>query len=778
MNPCLQEALAIRERKLRPTLCVGKHPIGVGWDENSVGNAWGKKVWSPDEIERAFDVRPELNVGIQMGPPSMLDTRGVIDIEADSPEEEADFASLFEGVDVPVTPTFASKRGKHRLFAWHDRLGQCETDGHGVIYFGKLGCRIGAAGKQVHSCVPPSVNTDGTRREWLVSLDDADLAPLPEVIVDRLIAASKHKQNGHKSNGSANNSTMPPDKYAQAFEQCRQKIATMPPAVDGGDAEGVPGGKRTFTVACEIFRHGLNREDAAKVLQEYSARCLPPWAEHELQHKLDDAERKVHEAGEFGCRMKEPPCVTNVGRKTTVDEDGEEQVVAFPLSIEEIIDKTREQTEDWPRRVGNQLFVHEGEAVNWLQNTDSLFGYLHAAVGRVTWAEGASLVRRPEFQSRLSHTATAYEAVENLPHFPPRSNTYYAHREIKPGDGKKLDALLRMFCPATEIDGDLIKAAFATAFWGGPGGARPAFVFTSDDGRGVGKSTISKVIGKLCGGLFDFSNGEDVATIKKRLLTTESATTRVTLIDNIKSNKLSWAELESFVTAAVISGHRLYAGERTRPNTLLWTLTLNGPAMSRDMAQRSVLVKLKRPEHDGDWEKNVNELIDAHRWDIIADVAAFFASTAIQLDRHSRWGYWEREVLARLPEPNDAQQVILDRQSVVDVDEDEAQEFEEFVAGELERLGYDIDNEAVHIPGIVAREWMFKARGERLTTTAITRMVRQWANEGSSAAIQVSPSRAHGRGLRWAKCPNFSSIATDLERRIREDRAIFGGDSI
>jgi len=195
---------------------------------------------------------------------------------------------------------------------------------------------------------------------------------------------------------------------------------------------------------------------------------------------------------------------------------------------------------------------------------------------------------------------------------------------------------------------------------------------------------------------------------------------------------------------------------------------MNGLAMARDMAQRSVIIKLKRPTYSGDWEAELQAFIEAHRWEIVADIAAFFAGPVYPLEKHTRWGLWERDILARLPEPADIQRTILDRQSIVDVDEDEAGEFEDYIACELERLGYDPESEWVFIPGFVAREWMMKARGERMTTTAVTRMVNQWSNEGTAMAIKVNPSRKNGRGLLWAKCPRPPFTCTDLEERQRQ----------
>lgn len=443
------------------------------------------------------------------------------------------------------------------------------------------------------------------------------------------------------------------------------------------------------------------------------------------------------------------PCVTNLGSRTEVDEDGNEQKVTYALSIDEIMEKVRLDTGDWPRRVDDRPFVDEGHQITWLSDSDAAFGYFHAAIGKVTWCDGPSLVRRRELYARLTQTGTAYDAIEHFPHFPPMSRHYYAHPEVKPGNGEALKGLVSFYCPATPIDRDLIFASYVTLFWGGACGARPAFVVTSPDGRGVGKTKLAMHAGLLTGGVFDFSNGEDAATIKKRLLTASAAIKRVCLIDNIKVSKFSWPEAEAMLTSNTISGHKLYSGERDRPNSLSWYLTLNGPGMSRDYAQRSVIIQLKRPVYSGTWEEDVAAYIQGKRWEIIADVAAFFQQPAVKLASSSRWGLWERDVLARLADPYETQTVIAERQAAVDVDEDEAGEVEDYIRQQLERYGYDPAESWVHIPNGIGLEWIMAASNQRLTTTGMKRMVNQWCDEGMTKRLTVNPCKVFGRGLLW-----------------------------
>ena len=84
--------------------------------------------------------------------------------------------------------------------------------------------------------------------------------------------------------------------------------------------------------------------------------------------------------------------------------------------------------------------------------------------------------------AEMVRTARAYRAIEIMPHSPKIEGHYYACQFPKPGDGKTLEKLLDRVSPATPIDRDFLCAAFVTPMWGGPCGARPAFVVTSDAG--------------------------------------------------------------------------------------------------------------------------------------------------------------------------------------------------------------------------------------------------------------------------------------------------------
>src|SRR5262249_29898703 len=137
------------------------------------------------------------------------------------------------------------------------------------------------------------------------------------------------------------------------------------------------------------------------------------------------------------------------------------------------------------------------------------------------------------------------------------------------------------------LDRSLIEACLMTLVWGGAPGARPAFLIQSNEeevrdpekGRGTGKTKLCKIMAALVGGSVDIRPSDDVQKIMGRLLSPEAASRRVALIDNIKSTRFSWDDLENLITANVLSGHRYFVGEGRRQNNLTWLMTLNGASL-------------------------------------------------------------------------------------------------------------------------------------------------------------------------------------------------------
>jgi hypothetical protein len=71
------------------------------------------------------------------------------------------------------------------------------------------------------------------------------------------------------------------------IEKAPRYLDRMPPAVSGQS-----GHDQTFRVACVLCQgFGLSADEARPLMHEYSIRCVPPWSEREIEHKLLDAAR-------------------------------------------------------------------------------------------------------------------------------------------------------------------------------------------------------------------------------------------------------------------------------------------------------------------------------------------------------------------------------------------------------------------------------------------------------------------------------------------------------
>jgi hypothetical protein len=384
-------------------------------------------------------------------------------------------------------------------------------------------------------------------------------------------------------------------------------------------------------------------------------------------------------------------------------------------------------TGGWPKRIDERLFVVDAEGrPQWLLKTEELFAWLGGQFATsdasgIRWGQGEDRISPSVFAAHLRQNVERFDAIERLPHYPPISHCYYLPSPLPSSDGSALRELLARFHPATPADADLIHALFLTLFWGGAPGQRPAFLIDSeyDDvqrGRGIGKSKLMQAAARLAGGHIDARPGEDFDKLLTRLLSPAALDRRIATLDNVKTLRFSWADLEALVTADIISGRCLYIGEGWRLNTLTWIITLNGANLSRDMAQRCVPIRLRRPLHDPDWETKTWRLIDERRQTIIADIIDQLRQPTPSLPHYSRWSAWEQAVLAHVADPVAAQQQIEERQASMDDDQAEADLVRQAFVAELNRRGHLSEEEAVWIPSTTAAEIVNAATGERYPT--------------------------------------------------------------
>ena len=443
---------------------------------------------------------------------------------------------------------------------------------------------------------------------------------------------------------------------------------------------------------------------------------------------------------------------------------------AEPVPMQLIVVNLLERVGKDLHKTASKLFAHvQGETkIDWLPNTASLFGWIQSKLGTINWNRGNNLVTKDEFAAELLRCVSPVAAVEKLPHFPPIDGHYYLCPPPTPGDGEALAKLIDRYKFATEYDRELATAMFVTAVWGGPPGCRPAWLITSQLGRGRGKSTLAQHMAEMFGGCVDISPNEDITVVKKRLLSKEAEFVRVGLLDNLKSTRFSWGEFEAMLTSTEINGWEVYVGDSRRPNLLTWIITLNGASLSTDMAQRVIEIQLGEPSYTETWEEDSRKLIESTRPAVIADCVAFLQRPAKRMKSNSRWATWEGAVLSRCDHPDECFDLIKERRGAVDVEEEESEIIESYFAGRLEWLGYNPDTVDVFIPNDLAAQWYNKATGDNRKTTGVTRSLKQLHDEKKIHRLQPYRTTDAGRerGFRWCGPHVVADTEYDIRYRL------------
>jgi hypothetical protein len=443
-----------------------------------------------------------------------------------------------------------------------------------------------------------------------------------------------------------------------------------------------------------------------------------------------------------------------------IHKNGKEDEIRAGLRIEEIASRLEVLARGWPKRVQEKLFIPtQDHQPVYLDSAPRLIAWVDS-LAKVRWQAGSSFITQERFYEHLRMGAEQFDAIETLPHWPAIPGIYYLHAEVPKAAGL-LDRLLGFFSPKSSLDRELIKTLILTLFWGGSPGSRPAFLVTgpdqdSEQGRGVGKSRLCQILGEeLGGGYVDVSPTDAIADVKSRLLSTESGRKRAVMLDNVKTHKFSWADLEGLITSSEVSGWSLYEGEGRRPNTLVWMITLNGATLSKDMAQRCIQIKLSRPKFKASWESEVREFIRSNRWGLLADIRELLLANSQLLYPETRWSAWERDVLGKTLAWATLQTEIVKRQKAIDDDDDERSHVAQFFVERLKERGHMPDLETVRIPSLIAAEWVSDATRTKYPTN------RASAFLGGLSIPQLRKSNRSGwRGWVWK-----GEKSQDLEAR-------------
>lgn len=464
--------------------------------------------------------------------------------------------------------------------------------------------------------------------------------------------------------------------YYDALLKSKKKVMKkdIPLLADGK----IPEGSRNntlFKFLQQLRQEGVSIEEARAAIPDFCRKCDPPYDEAE-------ALKTVESVFSYNTpvRRKKTLAKLNYILEKSVNEDGETSSKIKPLPFNEVSDKVAGLLDGEVANVYGELVLlpsePDDEAVS-LKTTADLFALLGNLFKDVPdWKKGQNYMTKEELLSSLKVVLPTLQSIEKVPHYPPMKSVHYALPELPEPDMTTLEKFLNFFSPETEYDRDLILAMFLTTLWGGPAGQRAPFLVTSKDGRGVGKSTLAETAAKLLNQIpIQASTRLDSDALTTRLLSWEAMKSRIVLFDNEvgTQQKISNAGMASLFTTGQISGRKLYVGEASRPNHLVWIMTLNSVTLDSDFASRCIPIALKKPSDSVNWQEKLNTFIEENRWILIATMITLLKQETAYVPPKTRWGLWENQVLSKVPGLNrgDVLELVVARQKEYDNDLDE-----------------------------------------------------------------------------------------------------------
>lgn len=112
-----------------------------------------------------------------------------------------------------------------------------------------------------------------------------------------------------------------------AIRRAKSYLARMDPAISGQNGHDV-----CFRAACVCVEgFNLSEEEAMQAIQDWNARCVPPWNDRELRHKIRSAAKVATNRGYLLFAEKEPECSASSAENPAAEPVQEEDATAADI---------------------------------------------------------------------------------------------------------------------------------------------------------------------------------------------------------------------------------------------------------------------------------------------------------------------------------------------------------------------------------------------------------------------------------------------------------------
>lgn len=374
-----------------------------------------------------------------------------------------------------------------------------------------------------------------------------------------------------------------------------------------------------------------------------------------FKNRKEHSARNENDAVATARELNQTP-FSNFRIVSELDKKGKVKEVEKPIDTNSLLLECRARFLDFPKKLNQVLFDRDRKTneIRFIHSADALFAWIaRKSRHNVEWSNARGCVSQAQFFQALTQDAASYEGIAKAPHFPTRPEIFYIHKPLPRLDQdapSQLDIFLSFFAPANETYRVLIKALIMAPMFFGSNAPRPAWVIDSVDGKGVGKTTLVKLLAELYEeapiDLDGQSVKNDFTSLVKRLISSEGRSRRIALLDNVQGTFRS-QNLARLITMQTVSGVAPYGrGEETRVNDLTYIITSNAASLDDDIAQRCYTIKLKRAVRAASWEARVRKFIALNRETLFAEIFSLLQSPKVKIENPvTRYPEFEVSVL-------------------------------------------------------------------------------------------------------------------------------------
>jgi len=264
----------------RQYLAKGYQPIPVpAGMKGPRRRGWNATRFGAEAVDEYF--RTPGNIGLLLGEPSGW----LVDVDLDGAD-----AVRLAGQFLPPTNAKTGRASKPDSHWWYKCKGAVTQQFKHPATSGMI-VEIRSTG--VQTLVGPSIHPSGepysVLEEEPAEIDPDTLATAVKALAD---AVAGPKRRSRKQARQTQRESRPLGDEPSVLRRARAYLNNIPGAVSGS------GGHSQTYAAATAMVHGFALDPAVAfdlLMREFNPRCVPPWSEAEMMHKVEDAANKPHE---------------------------------------------------------------------------------------------------------------------------------------------------------------------------------------------------------------------------------------------------------------------------------------------------------------------------------------------------------------------------------------------------------------------------------------------------------------------------------------------------